>query len=87
MEEDNNIGQREHDESDDDDGDDGDDDDDGSKKKNVGYDDLFHGACLIAMHRNPDLDVDEMKRRARELADFVEKELPANREEIPFAND
>ena len=43
--------------------------------------DLFHGACLIAMHRNPDLDVDEMKRRVRELADEVEKELPANREE------
>ena len=39
--------------------------------------DLFHGACLIAMHRNPDLDVDEMKRRVRELADEVEKELPA----------
>ena len=43
--------------------------------------DLFHGACLIAMHRNPDLDLDEMKRRVRELADFVEKELPPNREE------
>ena len=46
-----------------------------------GYDDLFHGACLIAMHRNPDLDVDEMKRRVRELADDVEKELPPNRED------
>ena len=33
------------------------------------------------MHRNPDLDVDEMKRRVRELADFVEKELPPNRED------
>ena len=79
MEEDNNNNEnliRGPNESDDDDGD----DDDGSKKKN-GYDDLFHGACLIAMHRNPDLDVDEMKRRVRELADFVEKELPPNREE------
>ena len=69
MEEDNESRGRE---SDDDDGDGG--------SKNV-YDDLFHGACLIAMHRNPDLDVDEMKRRVRELADFVEKELPPNREE------
>ena len=43
--------------------------------------DLFHGACLIAMHANPELDVNEQKNRVKALAEEVEKELPENREE------
>ena len=38
--------------------------------------DLFHGACLIAMHANPELDVNEQKNRVKALAEEVEKELP-----------
>jgi hypothetical protein len=33
--------------------------------------DLFHGACLIAMHCNPELDVSEQKNRVKELAKEV----------------
>jgi regulator of sirC expression with transglutaminase-like and TPR domain len=43
--------------------------------------DLFHGACLIAMHCNPELDVSEQKNRVKELAKEVEKEFPENRDE------
>ena len=48
--------------------------------------DLFHGACLIAMHANPELDVNEQKNRVKALAEEVEKELPENREAVSYTH-